>query len=137
MTMLRPLGNQGFQMRRRGEATNSQAETTVSQPASQAQPCLGAFALVLLWASSALTFCLLALSGQPVSHFQRALPQTCLKNDPLLLLSLPPLYFPSSVHSLLPEMNFSPGCLTESFYKGKNPVLRAELGHDRCSKKKC
>lgn len=52
-------------------------------------------------------FCLLTLSGQPVSHFQRALPQTCLKNDPLLFLSLPPLYFSSSIHSLLPEMIFS------------------------------
>ena len=80
-------------------------------------------------------FCLLTLSGQPVSHFQRALPQTCFKNDPLLFLSLPPLYFASSIHSLLPEMIFSSGSLTENFYKGKNPVLRAELGQDRCSKK--
>lgn len=79
-------------MRRLGEATSSQAQTTVSQPASQAQPCLGAFAVVLLRASSALTLVLPACSsGQPVSHFQRALPQTCVKNDPLLLLSLPPL----------------------------------------------
>lgn len=64
------------------------------------------------------------------------LPQTCLKNDALLFLSLPLLYFSSSIHSLLPEMIFSSGSLTESFYKGKNSVLIAEPGHDRCSKEK-
>ena len=67
-----------------------------------------------------------------MSHFQGALPQTCLKNDALLFLSLPLLYFSSSIHSLLPEMIFLSGFLTESFYKGKNSVLRAEPRHNRC-----
>ena len=54
-------------MRRLGEATSSQAQTNVSQPASQAQPCLGAFAVVLLWASSALTLVLPACSFRSAS----------------------------------------------------------------------